>query len=199
MKRMRLMGRMGRMFGVALVAATGLSALAQQLPVFVTQSASGTTTSFVSFATSPMQQIRMVGAIASSDLSSANILIRGGTTPVTCAYTNPAGTSFGVAATNGFYVGDFVVIEKVSGAITNGQITAFGAATNIVLGQNVFATVPGDQMYRLDAGVKLWCGVQTNRNYQGDALYVGQRGRPVHVIVNGTSACSLDSITGRYE
>ena len=95
--------------------------------------------------------------------------------------------------------GTSLLIETKAGAITNGQIASFGAATNIVLGQNIFATTPGDQLYKLGTVVKFWCGVQTNRNFQGEALFVGQRGRPVQVLVNGTSACALDSITGRYE
>jgi hypothetical protein len=194
---------MNNFFRITAMAGLALSCLAPDIkaepPTYATLNASGTTTAVVHFATSPQQQIRIVGAIASSDLAGANIILSGGTTAATCAYTNPIGTSFGVSRTNGFAVGDFVLIEKASGAMTNGQITAFGAATNIVLGQNIFATQPGDQLYKLDTPVSLWCGVQTNRNFQGEALFVGQRGRPVRVLVNGTSACSLDSVTARYE
>ena len=169
-------------------------------PSYETKTASGTTTALVYFATSPLQQIRVVGAIASSDLVGANIQIRSGTTPVTCAYTNAAGNQFGVSRTNGFFVGDLVLLETAGGVMTNGIITAFTAATNIICaGLTMPATVPGDTLYRLGSPTTLWCGVYTNRNIQGEALHVGARGRPVMVIVPGTSACSLDSVTARYE
>lgn len=184
----------------ALLAVFAASAWAQYtVPIFVTQTASGTTTSVTFFATSPLQQIRIVGAIASSDLAAANLTFKSGTTPVTCAYTNASSTWFGVAATNGFAIGDFVLVETKAGVMTNAQITGFTLATNIIFADKIMATVPGDQLYKLGTATTLWCGVQTNRNYQGEAIFVGNRGRPVQVIVNGTSACSLDSITARYE
>jgi hypothetical protein len=185
---------------VGLAAGLAIPALGQYTaPTFVTQTASGTTTSVTFFATSPLAQIRIVGAIASSDLASANLTFKSGTTPVTCAYTNGSSTWFGVVATNGFAIGDFVLVETKAGVMTNAQITGFTLATNIIFADKIMATVPGDQLYKLGTATTLWCGVQTNRNFQGEALFVGQRGRPVQVIVNGTSACSLDSVTARYE
>jgi len=168
-------------------------------PTFVTQTASGTSTAVTYFATSPLQQIRIVGAIASSDLASANITFKTGTTPLSITKSNALGTTIDVAYTNGFAVGDFVLLEKANGVLTNAQIASFTGSTNITFGYNIPQTLVGDQIYKLGTATTLWCGVQTNRNYQGEALFVAQRGRPVQVIVNGTSACSLDSVTARYE
>jgi hypothetical protein len=177
-----------------------IPAAAQNVPpTYVTLSASGTTTSIVYFATSPMQQLQIVQAIASSDLASANLLFSTGTTPNTCTKSNALGTTIDVAYTNGFAVGDLVVLEKANGTVTNAQITAFTGATNIVFGYNIPQTLIGDQICKMSSPVKLWVGVITNRVYSGVAVFSGNRGRPVQVLVNGTSACSLDAITGCYQ
>jgi hypothetical protein len=168
-------------------------------PVFVTQTASGTTTAVTFFATSPTLQTRVVGAIASSDLAGSVITFKAGTTPLTITKTNVAGTMIDVAATNGFIVADFVIVETKSGSLTNAQIASFTGPTNIVFTDKVMATVPGDQIYKLGTVTTLPVGATAGKNYQGEALFVGQRGRPVQVIVNGTSACSLDSVTACYE
>ena len=168
-------------------------------PVFVTQTASGTSTAVTFFATSPTMQTRVVGAIASSDLAASVITFKAGTTPLTMTKTNVAGTTIDVAATNGFTVADFVIVETKSGSLTNAQIASFTGATNIVFTDKVMATVPGDQIYKLGTATTLPVGSTSGKNYQGEALFVGQRGRPVQVIVNGTSACSLDSVTAHYE
>ena len=168
-------------------------------PVFVTQTASGTTTAVTFFATSPTLQVRVVGAIASSDLAGSVITFKSGTTALTITKTNVAGTTIDVAATNGFTVADFVIVETKRGVLTNAQIASFTGATNIVFTDKVMATLPGDQIYKLGSAITLPVGATAGKNYQGEALFAGQRGRPVQVIVNGTSACSLDSITAGYE
>ena len=92
-----------------------------------------------------------------------------------------------------------VMLETAPGARTNSTIASFTGSTNITFAQNVLAMVPGDQIY--DCGqspvtLKVGSGSVT---YTGDMIYVGNRGRPVMVKVNGTSACSLDAITARIE
>jgi hypothetical protein len=182
----------------ALAIGLSIPARVQTVPTYTTLTASGSTTAVVYFATSPFQQVRIVNAFATSDLSTGKMTFYTGITPMTVAYTNAAGTSVGVAATNGFTVGTWVLIETAAGVRTNGMIASFGAATNIVFAQGVCATTPGDQIYSLTSPVTLPVG-SASVTYTGDALYVGNRGRPVMVRVNGTSACSLDTITGRYE
>jgi small nuclear ribonucleoprotein (snRNP)-like protein len=184
----------------ALAIGLAISAVAQVgSPVFVTQTASGTTTAVTFFATSPTLQMRVVGAIVSSDLAGSMITFKSGTTPATISATNTAGATISVAATNGFNSNGFIIVETKGGVLTNAQIASFSGTTNIVLYNSVMATVPGDQIYTLGTATSLAVGATTNKNYQGEALFVGQRGRPAQVIVNGTSACSLDSITARYE
>ena|ERR1017187_1499841 len=177
--------------------ASALPGWAQTIPSYTTLTASGSTTATVVFATSPFQQVRIVTAFATSDLSTSKLAFRTGVTPLTVAYTNGV-TQVGVSATNGFAVGTWVLIETKAGATTNAQIASFGAATNIIFTSNAIATTPGDQIYSLSAPVLLTVG-SNSVTFTGDALYVGNRGRPVMVYVNGTSACSLDTVSGRYE
>jgi hypothetical protein len=185
---------------MAVAVAIALPAMAQTpIPVYQTLTASGTTTATVYFATSPSQQARIVAAVASSDLAGANITFRTGVTPLSITKSNAAGATIDVAATNGFAAGDWVILETAAGVITNAVIASFTGATNIVFVESVPITRIGDQIYKASTAVTLWCGVFTNRAYMGEAVYVGNRGRPVMVKVNGTSACSLDSVTARYE
>ena len=194
---------MNKLFSIivaAVVVCLAMPARAQYtVPTFVTLAASGTTTSVVYFASSPAQQIRVVQTIASSDLASANLLLSTGVTPLSITKSNASGTTIDVAYTNGFAVGDQVVLETAAGVITNQAIASFTGSTNIVFANSVPITRIGDQIYKMSTAVKLWTGVFTNRVLSGEAIYVGNKGRPVQVLLNSTSAGSLDAITARYE
>jgi len=194
---------MNKLFSIivaAVVVCLAMPARAQYtVPTFVTLAASGTTTSVVYFASSPAQQIRVVQTIASSDLASANLLLSTGVTPLSITKSNASGTTIDVAYTNGFAVGDQVVLETAAGVITNQAIASFTGSTNIVFANKVPITRIGDQIYQMSTAVKLWTGVFTNRVLSGEAIYVGNKGRPVQVLLNSTSAGSLDAITARYE
>lgn len=194
---------MNKLFSIivaAVVVCLAMPARAQYtVPTFVTLAASGTTTSVVYFASAPAQQIRVVQTIASSDLASANLLLSTGVTPLSITKSNASGTTIDVAYTNGFAVGDQVVLETAAGVITNQAIASFTGSTNIVFANKVPITRIGDQIYQMSTAVKLWTGVFTNRVLSGEAIYVGNKGRPVQVLLNSTSAGSLDAITARYE
>ena len=194
---------MNKLFSIivaAVVVCLAMPARAQYTaPTFVTLAASGTTTSVVYFASAPAQQIRVVQTIASSDLASANLLLSTGVTPLSITKSNASGTTIDVAYTNGFAVGDQVVLETAAGVITNQAIASFTGSTNIVFANKVPITRIGDQIYQMSTAVKLWTGVFTNRVLSGEAIYVGNKGRPVQVLLNSTSAGSLDAITARYE
>lgn len=177
----------------------GLSGLAQTVPTFVTSTAQGSSSATVYFASQPLQQVRIVGAIASSDLSSSTIAFATGITPHSVTYSNASGTSIYIDATNGWAASDVLVIEGKNGT-TNVTISSFTGSTNITTSASTgFATLPGDQLYKLGTAVTLTVGAKTNVNYQGEAIFVGNRGRPVRAVVTGTSYSSADSITGRYE
>jgi len=155
--------------------------MAQTVPTYTTKNASGTTTCEVHFPANPQQQVRIVGAIATSDKAASVLSWRTGSTPYTISATNAAGTTITVSYTNGLAANDVLVIQKANGTCISGTIRSFATSTNITL-----------------AATTIKVGA-TTVTYQGEAIYVGTRGRPVRVVLDGTSACSLDSITARYE
>jgi hypothetical protein len=185
------MGVMGLSAGLA------FSTLAQS-PTYVSQSATGAASAVSYLATQPALQIRVVGAIAQSDLATATLAFKAGGTPLTVAYTNAAGTWVGVSRTNGFAAGDSVLIETAAGVITNGVISSFGAATNIVFTTAMCATKPGDQIYKLGTATTLFVGAATNVAFMGEAVFVAPKGRPVMATVTGTADARL-AVSARYE
>jgi len=77
----------------------------------------------------------------------------------------------------------------------NGIVT--GAVTVNSGGFGVAATA-GDQFYKMGPASTLPVGSAT-ANYQGMALFVGNKGRPVRATLNGTSTNTVNSLTAAYE
>ena len=175
----------------------GLLAFSQSVPTYTTLPAAGTTLARVNFPTSPMQQIRIVSAVATSDLVGSVLSFYTGGTPQTISQTNVAATAvITVANTNGLAASQVLFIEGKNG-ITNLTISSI-AYTNVTLAYNVgFIGLPGDQVYVMSAATTLPVGA-TTANYQGEALFVGNRGRPVSITCNATSAVSFIA-SARYE
>lgn len=168
-------------------------------PSYETLNGSGSTAAEVIFPAKPDQQIRVVGAIATSDKAASVLSFRTGAMPVSISASNAAGTGITVTRTNGLAPNDLIVIQRADGTTASGTIASFPASTNITLNATTGTiTLPGDQVYKLGAATTLKCGAATV-NYQGEAIFVGRFGRPIRCVLDGTSACSLDSVTARYE
>jgi hypothetical protein len=184
---------------VAMTIGAALTGLAQtDVPVYVTLGNSGTTSASGYFHSSPSQQVRVVGVVATSDKAASVLSFSTGVTPATITSSNASGTTITVGVTNGITVNDVLVIESANG-ITNVTVSSFSNVTNLtVTPATGFATLRGDQVYKMSAATTIKCGA-TTAVYQGEAIYVGARGRPVRIVIDGTNACSLDSISGRYE
>jgi len=60
------------------------------------------------------------------------------------------------------------------------------------------AVTAGDQLYKMSTASSLPVGSNTV-NYQGQAIFVGNKGRPVRATLNGTSTNTINSITAAYE
>jgi hypothetical protein len=166
-------------------------------PTYVTKSATGTTLSTNIFASSANTQIRVVGAFAQSDKAGSVISFRTGTTPFTIGASNASGITLQVVSTNGMPATPTILIEAAAGTVL---CTVSTVATNILTlaVASGIATVPGDQLYVMSAAQTLPVGSNTV-NYQGEALFVGNSGRPVSVVVDGTSGCTNGPVTARYE
>lgn len=189
---------MNKILSIAVLAA-GLSVgLAQQtIPQYASFTATGTTLAEIIIPAQPLQQIRVVGAVVTSDKAGSNLGFQTGNTPYVVGLSNNAGTTVTLTYTNGLSVNTNVIVSS-STTNASGKISSLSGTTNIVLAAAVFATVPGNEVYTLSGTNTLPVGA-TTISYQGEALFVGNKGRPLRVTCDGTSAVTINSLTVRYE
>ncbi len=183
--------------GSAAVLATAVWA---DSPSYQTQTATHATLSKLYFAADPVLQPRVVGVVYTTDLVGAQLKWYAGTTAYSVSASNQNTTTITLASTNGLTTSDTLMIQSArTGVITNIAISSFPDPTNVTLA-NIpgFNTVPGDSAYKQSAAT-VW-GAFTNVSYsiQGEALFVGNRGRPVMGTLNSTSTNSITS-TAHYD
>src|SRR5258708_4827803 len=170
-------------------------------PSYKAASASGTTSAELIFPADPVLQIRVVGVIGSSDKAGSKFSFSTGGTPaaITVASTNLSATNIYVGGYAGFSTNDIIVIQT---PVTNRSLTVWGLAnsTNIITTAAVGVTqLVSSEVFDLGAATTLKAGAITNTSYQGEAIYVGNRGRPLRVTLDGTAYSSLDSVTVHYD
>jgi hypothetical protein len=185
----------------AAIAMASVAVTAMAAPEYVTTSGSGTTAVTVYWPADAVRTPRIVGVIATSDKAASVLSIRKGTTAYTPVVTNLVTTSTTqwLNTTNGLAANDVVILQKASGTCYSSTVAS--VETNMVtLASGGFgATVAlADQIYKLSAASTIKVGSATV-NFQGPAIYAGDRGRPLRVVLDGTSACSVDSATAAYE
>jgi hypothetical protein len=61
-----------------------------------------------------------------------------------------------------------------------------------------FAAVPGDAVYLMTNSIVIPNGAATTVG-NGDAIYVGNYGRPVAITVSGHASCSLNYASSHYD
>jgi hypothetical protein len=168
---------------------------------YVTKNASGTTSATVYFNAEPLKQVRLVGAIATSDKAASVLSIRAGTSSYVIISNNATTTATDhfLTFTNGLAANDVLMLQRADGTAASGIVSAV-VTNKVTLTSGGFgsAVAAGDQIYKLSAATTIKVGAAT-AVYQGEALYAGTRGRPIRVVLDGTSACSLDSVTARYD
>src|ERR1039458_8272362 len=93
---------------------TGLAAAAQQytVPQYLTTTATGTTLSTAYFAPQPLQQVRIVGAICTSDLAGSVLSLSSAAQsyPLASNATSSATTIY-IPSPNGLVPGDVLVLQ----------------------------------------------------------------------------------------
>jgi hypothetical protein len=184
---------------LGLAAGLGLSAWAQ--PVYQTFTASGTSSAALIVPASPLQQARVVTAIATSDKAGSLLTLKSGVGAykVGVANTNTDATNIVLTTTTGLASNDVVVVQ-ISGSNFVRTVWGTSNSTNLLLTAAVLnAVTTKSEVFKLGSAVTLGVGAATNKAYTGEAVYVGNRGRPIYVTVDGTSACSVDSLSVRYE
>ena len=183
---------------------TGLAAAAQQytVPQYLTTTATGTTLSTAYFAAQPLQQVRIVGAICTSDLAGSVLSLSSGVGAYTVASNaTSSATTIYITSTNGLVSGDVLVLQTWGGTNAYDTVASNPTASNaVVITASGFgvAVTADDQIYKMSAASTIPIGSGTG-NYQGEALFVGNKGRPVRATLNGTSANTINTLTARYE
>jgi len=175
----------------------------QTVPFYQTATATGSTLSIVYFPAQPLQQIRVVGAICTSDLGGSVLSLSSGIGAYTIlSNATSSATTIYVASTNGLTSGDALVLQTWGATNAYDTVASNPTASNAVVittGGFGAAVRAGDQLYKMTAASTIPVGSNGTVNYQGEALFVGNKGRPVRATLNGTSLNTINAITARYE
>lgn len=181
--------------------AVGLAIPAVGQLTYKTVTATGTTASVTYFPANPATQIRVVGAVCTSDLAGSVLSLSSGAGAYTIvSNATSSATVIYISATNGLVAGDALVLQtwgNTNGYNTVASVTVSNAVT-INSGGFGVAVTAGDQFYKMGSASTLPVGAAT-ANYQGEALFVGNKGRPVRATLNGTSTNTINSLTAAYE
>lgn len=184
------------MIGMAL-GLVALSAMAQ--PVYQSGTATGTTAATLIWNPNPLQQVRLVGTVATSDKAGSVLSFRTGTTATSISLSNPTGTTITVARTNGIDANALIVWVRADGSTNKLSTVSSLSYTNLTLAATIGnTTLPGEEVFVMSAAQTLPVGAAT-QSYQGEAIFVGNKGRPVSCVLDGTSACTINSQSARYE
>lgn len=191
-------------FGLALASVIGLAAAIvcfADIPNYKSFSGTeGTTSSEVIIPADPTLSLRVVGVVAQSDKATSLLKFSAGTTAVGITYSNAAGTAITVDRTNSLNANDIIIISSASLATNVSATISSISNTNLTLSAtDGIAVVPGDQVYKLGTVTSWKVGATTNYSAAGEALFTAPKGRPIRVLLDGTSDCALNSVTARYE
>lgn len=170
---------------------------------YVTQTNAGTTSAVVNFAADPQAQIRLCNVIGTSDKASAVFSFRTGTGKyLVGGICTAAGTNVTITSTNGLVANDLILIQRADGLMTNVQVFSITTSNVNFTSSASLALTNGDALFELSAATALPCGTNSPIRptaYSGEAVYSGNLGRPVRIVLDGTSACSIDAATAVYQ
>lgn len=167
---------------------------------YATFTASGTTSATVVIPHIATAQARIVSVVASSDLvgSTLSFYTGGASTTIAAPGTNAAATTIPVSSTNGMSTNVWLSIEgttnvmrQVAYATANGTVVITAALGSVVSSGNEVEIMSND--------VTLGIGSNTYKTFSSEALYVAKPGRAAAIVVTGTSACSIDAATTKYD
>jgi hypothetical protein len=189
---------------LATLAAIGITLAARAaLPTFSSKSAAGNAAapSRVIFPADPNSQIRLLSVLYSSDTNNAQLQFTTGGTPLLCLATNSAsGVTQVVASTLGIPASSILVLQH-AGVCYPGTLSSTNNSTNVVLTSGGFGQIAsiGDEIFVMGATNNWIVGVGTNA-LQGEAIYVGNYGRPVMIYLTpALSTNQLNGVTAHYD
>jgi hypothetical protein len=193
--------------------AVAFAALAA-LPTFKTITATGTTVAIGYFPADPNSQVRVVNINATSDNATGQVCCLTGYGAYYQAVTNSASSSVTnfINATNGIAVGETLLLQH-AGACYPATVVSYGSylmSTNtfgalvyapfVKLGSGGWGVAASvyDDIYVMSNSLSYTIG-SANSIQNGEAIFVGNYGRPVAIWVTGASSASLNSANAHYD
>lgn len=171
-----------------------------------TGNGNGTSGAEVIFPADPTTQLRLVSIQWQSDTNTALLEFQSGVGAYSCLRTNRAttDTTQEVASTAGLITNRWLIYQRADGPFaTNFKalIVATNNGTNIILGSGGFGTITraGDSLYTMGETNSVFIGATTNWQ-NGEALYVGNVGRPIKVqLTPALTTNRIRQATAKYE
>ena len=194
---------MKKFFSILLAAMLSCAAALATLPTYHTLSGYGngtlpSTVATTYFPSDPNSQIRVIYVNYSSDTNNGALAFASGSTAYWNTATNatPSSITNWINSTNGLYVGAPIVLEHRgipyyqtvtnwnAYPVTNAATGTITYTNNLVTLSGGFgvATAIGDNIFLMNLTAAIPVGAQTNV-INGDAIFVGNYGRPVQVQV----------------
>jgi hypothetical protein len=195
------------LFSFAIGLATAFTTHAATAP-YVVKSGAGNAASGaeVIFPADPSAQMRLVSIQWESDTNAAKIAFQTAVGAYSVTQTNPTTTftTQAVTTTSGLITNRWLVLQRGLGSSAlcfKALLVATNNGTNVVLdvgGWGALSAV-GDSIYPLGATNTVNTGATTNWQ-NGEALFVGNVGRPVRVLLTPALTTNrLTTVTARYE
>lgn len=134
---------------------------------------------------------------ATSDKASQVLFYTAGTGILAQYATNASQATHYFAGTGNFAANDKVILRHVSTDTYERLVVSSVAAGTVTFTANPSAaTAKGDVLYKMTAGA--YIPVATTTISVVGTSYRGQEGKPVYMEIEGTSACQINSIVGKF-
>lgn len=188
---------MKKLMMTILLVATLLSAWAADVWV---KNTTNTTSAVVIFPAVGNSRVRVTGLMGKSDKATSVWNIRSGVGEYTLTATNAStGTNIFVSNVSGLVSNDVIILQNIDGTCTSAIVWGTNNVTNLIVTAAIGVNgAIGDKVYELGTAQTINVGAATV-NYQGNGYHVSRGGVPVRIILDGTSACSIDAATAIYE
>ena len=162
----------------------------------------GTSGAEVIFPADPQGQIRLVSVQWQSDTNTGALEFQTAVGAYTASYTNRSTTDTTqcVSSTSGLVTNTWLVLQHL-GVCYKALLVATNSGTNAILGSGGWGVISSvnDAVYPLSTTNTISVGATTNWQ-NGEALFVGNLGRPVRVqLTPALTTNRLNSVTARYE
>jgi hypothetical protein len=137
---------------------------------------------------------------ATSDKAGSVVQFYTSGAPVTITAAGAATNTVTAVGTGNFSGSDIVIVRHVSADTYERAVVDSVTATNITWSANLgSATAIGDLLYKASTASTIPVGNATvTVNAAGGGLFNGREGRPTLLVLDGTSACQLNTVSGEF-